>query len=98
MISLSRWLSRFTVSRLPLASIGRRSLITIGAQTSESGVDFMLGKTCSVSERQMSSAYAGVTESFFNSNQAVAIFSKVCSVSANLACLCSSRWALGSMP
>ncbi|MOA52193.1 hypothetical protein D3C78_1754480 [compost metagenome] len=65
--------------------------MTIGALTSERGVDFMLGKTCSVRERQMSSAYAGVTESFFSSNQAVATFSKVCSVSARLASCSSLR-------
>ncbi|MCY1449538.1 hypothetical protein D9M71_662800 [compost metagenome] len=65
--------------------------MTIGAFTSDSGVDFMLGNTCSVSERQMSSAYAGVTESFFNSNHAVATFSNVCSVSARLASCSSLR-------
>ncbi|MNE79642.1 hypothetical protein D3C80_1761470 [compost metagenome] len=65
--------------------------MTIGALICERGVVFKSGKTCSVSERQISSAYAGVTESFFSSNQAVATFSKVCSVSASLACLTSSR-------
>jgi hypothetical protein len=39
----------------------------------------------SVSDHQMSSAYAGVTESSFSSNQAVATLSNVCSVSARLA-------------
>ncbi|MNG08206.1 hypothetical protein D3C84_915470 [compost metagenome] len=98
MISLSRWLSRFTVSRLPLASIGRSSSMTIGAVIFESGVVFRSGNTCSVSDRQMSSAYAGVTESFFSSNQAVATFSNVCSVSARLASSCALRCTLGSMP
>ncbi|MNN86966.1 hypothetical protein D3C81_2044500 [compost metagenome] len=65
--------------------------MSIGALICERGVVFRLGKTCSVSEREMSSAYVGVTESFFNSNQAVATFSNVCLVSASLACLSSLR-------
>lgn len=51
-----------------------------------------------VSFRNLYSFVSQITESFFSSNQAVTTFSKVCSVSASLACLTSSRWTLGSMP
>ena len=64
--------------------------MTIGAVIFESGVVFRSGNTCSVSDRKMSLAYAGVTESFFSSNQAVATFSNVCSVSARLASFCAA--------
>ena len=60
MISFSGWLRRLTVSR-PFASIGRSNAITIGAVIFASGVVLKSGNTCSVSDRQMSSAYAGVT-------------------------------------
>lgn len=64
----------------------------------EIGVLPRSGKMCSDKERQMSSAYAWVTESFFNSNQAEEMFSNVCSVSAFFAFLSASRFSLWSRP
>ncbi|MNF85468.1 hypothetical protein D3C84_678630 [compost metagenome] len=72
--------------------------MTLGAVIAEIGVVARSGKTCSVRERQISSAYAGVTESFLSSNHAAEIFSKVCSVAAFFACRSASRFSLGSSP
>ncbi|UVE48865.1 hypothetical protein KS461_04010 [Pseudomonas chlororaphis] len=59
--------------------------MSIGAVIFEGSVVFVSGNTCSVRDRQISSEYAGMTKSVFNSNQAVVTFSNVCSVSARLA-------------
>lgn len=93
MISLRRWLSRLTVSRLPFAPSGLSNLMTAGAVISEIGVSAKSGKTCSVKERQMSSAYAVVTESFLRSSQAVATFLNVYSVVAFNVCRSASRFS-----